>query len=505
MQLPATLLPAQKKFVYSPSRLSAYYGGVGNGKSAAGCLRGMMLSDKFPGNFGLVGRLYLPELRDTTMKDFLDLVRQRNGGTLNPGKYVKFFNKAERHLELQNGSTIVFRYLADYENILSLNLGWFYIDQAEFVPEATYLALESRLRYWTADNIAKCRKDHALLYGTELKHRPTEYGFITGNPAPGWVMKRYKHDTSGRYHLVEAPTGENAKNLPVGYEAGLRATYPASYVRRFLDGDWTVFQGMVYDEYDPSIHNIYEIKIEPYWPCYIGVDVGTDNPTAFVFVFADDWGNLIVAGEVYRTGSIIKDHANAVKSYIISRGFTVPRSEDGRYIVTHMDPSIAQAKDAQTGRNHRMLYQDFGIVGLPANKDVPAGVTRIRQLMHPDPDHEFPPWHPMAGQKGSPHLFFLEGEVDNVLRELPEYEWERRKDGDVRNQTERPVKKNDHALDAKRYAIMAHFDHEVKKPKSEKRKTYEQVMYDKMTENTWQTNPTGEADPALTGGEDPWT
>ena len=123
------LNPVQEEFVFSSDGVCAYYGGIGNGKTLAGCLRGLMISDLYPGSVGLVGRLTYPELRDTTQKQMLDIVRVRNGGTLEPGPYVESYNQTSATLVLRNKSIIMFRYLENEQSILNLNLSWFYIDQ----------------------------------------------------------------------------------------------------------------------------------------------------------------------------------------------------------------------------------------------------------------------------------------------------------------------------------------------------------------------------------------
>lgn len=82
-----TLTKPQAEFVFDPAQYLGFYGGIGDGKSLAAILRALMLCDMFPGNYGLVGRLYSTELKRTTEKDFLDVVKVRNGGTLDEGPH----------------------------------------------------------------------------------------------------------------------------------------------------------------------------------------------------------------------------------------------------------------------------------------------------------------------------------------------------------------------------------------------------------------------------------
>lgn len=492
--------PTQERFVYSSERFCGLYGGVGNGKSAAGCIRMLMLCDLFPRQNALVGRLTYPELRDTTMKDLLDVVRERNGGTLDEGPYVKSWQKEEKVLTLQNESLISFRYLENYESILSMNLGAFWIDQAEFVPERTYLALESRLRYWGPDERDPEHPDEPTFkekwaewytkkYGKPPAVMPTEFGFITGNPGPGWVFDRYKRNTTGLYTLFEAPTAENKRNLPRGYEEHLRKSYSEDYVRRFLDGDWSVNAGSVYKEYDSRLHVVdpkettfwdakeERFSVPSYFPIFLGADHGQRNPTAMEGFAVDEDGNAIFFLEHYKTSSVIAEHAQGMKQ--VCEGHAVRRGDNGELFMW-MDPNVSGTSDPNTGRDFRQLYYDHGIIGAVANKNVNAGIGRIEYLLKPDSTRKFPKWHPRRGEFGSPRLFIIKGMCPALETEFPLYRWEENKSGRDANERERPLKYMDHAMDASRYAIMAWFDQTAEEPQHEAVDTYSKFVHAQM-------------------------
>jgi hypothetical protein len=490
--------PVQKEFIFSPHKYTALYGGVGNGKTTAGVMKGHYLSQAFPGNLGLVGRLTYPELRDTTQREFLEVARLLNGGTLEEGQYIKKWSKTEGLLELTNGSAVMFRYLQNYESILSLSLGWWYLDQAEFIPESTYLALESRTRYWSRTKVDKFVKDELDRTGRQPKWLPRFFGFITGNPAPGWVYERWKMNPSKQYFMFEAPTKENASNLPADFEASLRATYPADYVKRYLDGSWDVFVGQVLPEFNQEVHVVpYDVFSQKgcegvyspppaHWARFIGWDHGQDNPTAAIFIAVDEEGNVVVYREYYKSGSILEQHADAVKQLCI--GDSVPRSADGA-IITHMDPQVAGQSDPVTGRDFRQLYQGHGILGLVANKKVNAGIGRLRQLMHRDPTHKYPKWHPRAGEGDAPRMFILDI-CPNLLHEIPLYQWEKRREGSLRNEPEKPRKYLDHALDAVRYAVMAWWGDKAEEVRENLQvESYRDMIHREMCKFSLDTNP----------------
>jgi phage terminase large subunit len=460
------LNPVQRAFVMCPDKVSAYYGGIGNGKTLAGAVRALMLSDLYPGNIGLVGRLTYPELRDTTQKQVLDIVRARNGGSLEPGPYVKSWNQTSGTLELKTGdstSTILFRYLENEESILNLNLGWFFIDQAEFVKEGIFAHLLGRLRWWS--------QERAEAFKAKYQRTPRHYAFIVGNPAPGWVYRRFKQRKTEdgkplNYTMYEAPTSANKDHLPKGYIEGLQASYPDAWVKRYLEGDWSTFSGQVYKEFERRLHCVQPFNIPHHWPRFIGWDHGTVNPTAVSFQAVDEQGFVVLYKEYYRPSLILKEHAEAVHE--LAEGDPVPRSDDGRSIVVYMDPSVKGDSNME-GRDARQLYLDYGIVGVPANNNVRAGIERVSMMLHPDPLRSFPDWHPRgckkdrAGRiikeadKGAPGVFIFES-CSAHLHELELYRYKERPMGELLNAYEDPVKYMDHAMDAWRYGTMAIFE-----------------------------------------------
>lgn len=484
------LNPIQKDFVFNHYKFSGYYGGVGNGKSTAGCLRGHLFSQLYPGNRGLIGRLTYPELWNTTEKDFLDMARRLNGGSLEHGPYIERFDKVHNTLTFRNGSEVIFSYLANFEAIASMNLGWWYLDQAEFIPEETYDWLETRLRYWVGPKLEEYAQRYEEAHGEAPKTLPTHHGFITGNPHPGWVLRRYKNDKSGHYKLFEAPTSANKANLPKDFEEGLRERYSPLFIQRFLEGDWGAFLGQVLTEFDPRLHIIEEFKPPPFWPRFCGMDPGTTNPTAFIGTCLDVDGNMVIHLEHYKVSPVLKAHADDIKSLCAEDN--VPRSPDGQHIICHMDPAVAGDKDPTTGRDFRQLYLDFGIAGLVAQKHVGAGIGKMQWLLHPDPMHKFPDWHPRKGQLGSPRVFFMGARCPNLLREIPLYEWEKQKGTELRNESEKPRKWMDHALDAWRYALMAAYG-KAEMPEDKNPKTYHDQVLAQMMDWTHISQSQGSA------------
>lgn len=223
------LNPFQRLFVDAPQQYVGLFGGVGNGKTYVACLKILELATKYPENLCLVGRLTYPELRDSTREVFLKVL----SSLYPPEAYT--FNKAENQVTLWNKSVIIFRHLDDYANLLSMNLGAFYLDQAEEIDEDVFLTLQSRLR---RSGIPKLK------------------GLITGNPRGyNWLYWKFGVDknpmsddvTHGDYRMIVAPTIANADNLPANYIQQLKESYSPEWYARYVLGSWEAFEGQIFD------------------------------------------------------------------------------------------------------------------------------------------------------------------------------------------------------------------------------------------------------------------
>ena len=221
-----TLNPKQAEFLKSDKRYKLFSGGFGAGKTLALELNVLDLLIRYPGNLGLLGRMTYQDLRDTVQKEMLQMI---------PPFWIKNYNKSERRLTLFNDSELLFKHLdkVSEQEIKSLNLGFFAIDQAEQVTEPVYLALKGRLR----------RKDCS------------NQGLMSSNPAGGWLFREFKQDNKEENLLIETSTYENKTNLPAAYIKDLE-NYPDSWRKQFVEGQWdAAFTG------DRNIYSLQTIDI----------------------------------------------------------------------------------------------------------------------------------------------------------------------------------------------------------------------------------------------------
>jgi hypothetical protein len=202
------LLPAQERFLDSNKRFILFSGGFGCGKTFIACFKALQLATQSK-NYGLIGRLTYPELRDTVQKVFLEIC---------PPEWIKNWKESEGRLILKNDSEIIFRHLdkVSEEEIKSMDLGFFFIDQVEEISENVFLALRGRLR---RSNVQ------------------TRQGIMTCNPLLFWAYKVFRQTHDPDYELIEGSTLDNKTNLPEDYIADL-LKYPENWKRQFVYGIW---------------------------------------------------------------------------------------------------------------------------------------------------------------------------------------------------------------------------------------------------------------------------
>jgi hypothetical protein len=64
--------------------------------------------------------------------------------------------------------------------------------------------------------------------------------------------------------LFEGSTYTNKDNLPEDFIETLEAAYQGQMRQRYLLGEWGAFEGLVYPQYDPSVHMVSEAEIFDY-------------------------------------------------------------------------------------------------------------------------------------------------------------------------------------------------------------------------------------------------
>ena len=239
----------------------------------------------------------------------------------------------------------------------------------------------------------------------------------------GVIIKPDKNFKSYRYTSYNNPFIDHAW-IDSKKERLLEVAFNQEYLARFEK-----FTGVIYKEFDRSIHVVEPFKPPVSWSKYGAMDFGSTNPTAHLWIAIDQDYNIYVYDEYYVTQQNTPTHANVIKT---KWGMDKPLAIWG-------DPSA----------NQQMLdYANENLFIVPAVKIFPdegswvqSGIDKITQLLK------------VSKKIGKPKLFVTSNCV-NLIREFETYQWLENKQEQT-NEKETPLKANDHALDALRYFIVS--------------------------------------------------
>lgn len=424
-------LPKQKLFMdavldaQGPSYV-AYMGGVGSGKSLILCVT-MLTQGIMHGGEYIIARQFMPELRRTTMKQFLEVCP--------PELIVEHrIADAEIHIKSAVGKPAVFYFVGLDEpgKLRSLTLSGFGIDEATQVSEEAFLLLQSRLR-----NAKGLRK-----------------GILVGNPAGhDWIYsyflskKQFNNEAAkSKYRLILAPSTENV-HLPDGYIQGMLDSYSKERIDREIMASFDSFAGQIYNEFDRNVHVIEPFEIPKEWTRLIGGDHGFVAPAAFLWGAVDYDGDIYIYKEFYQREwlieEIVKGHSKTKEPGLIQ--MNGKDKVEGIYL----DPSTKR-RVGQRGASDWDAYLESMPSKwplLPAFNDVTSGIDRVKSYLK------------IHSKTHKPRLYIF-NTCHNLLEEIVQYRWDELSDSQKghKNEKEQPKKYKDHACDALRYLIMSRPD-----------------------------------------------
>lgn len=278
-----------------------------------------------------------------------------------------------------------------------------YCDEITLMPEKFFKQLLNRLSV-----------HGAKLYGTTNPDSPFHYlytEYITDE-------QKLKSDMVKVYHFEL----DDNPNLPEDYKANIRAAYKGMWYKRMILGLWVIAEGIIYDMFSDDllfcdVDNLVTLTKKSECRRYIACDYGTTNPMVFLDIY-DDGETIFVVNEYYydsKKEQLQKSDEQYVNDFVKFVGNEYPD-----FVI--IDPSAASFKIVLRGRGFRIK---------DADNSVNDGIRNVAMLM-------------------SLKRLRVHKRCANFIREVHSYVWD---EIAAKHGEEKPIKMNDHAMDAIRYFI----------------------------------------------------
>ncbi|MEV5509039.1 PBSX family phage terminase large subunit [Streptomyces orinoci] len=272
-----------------------------------------------------------------------------------------------------------------------------YVDEATLLPEAFWTQLLARLSVPGARLLATTNPDSPRHW---LK--------------TGYLDREGELDLrSWHFRLDDNPS------LSPAYVASLAAEYVGLWRRRMIDGAWVVAEGSIFDMFDEQRHVV--ATLPPMRRHWCAIDYGTTNPFAALLLGEGTDGRLYVCSEWRHDSRAARRQMTDAQYSAAVRRWLAELDVEPEF--TFVDPSAASFST--------QLWTDGHPGVARARNEVLDGIRSVSTALD-------------SG------LLAVHSSCEGLLTEFPGYTW----DPTAADRGEdRPIKRDDHSLDALRYAL----------------------------------------------------
>jgi hypothetical protein len=332
------------------------------------------------------------------------------------------YNSQDRVWVFRNGSTIQLAYLenaADMFRYQSAEIHLLLVDELTHFTQEEYEYLKTRVR---------STGEHPLKVMAATN---------PGNIGHGWV-KAYFIDIAPSETIHTDKAGNTRMFVPAKIDDHPIEAFRNSYGRQLdslsdpelkralRNGDWDLFSGQVFTEWNREEHTCDPFPIPNHWTKWFSYDWGYNTYAAGTWFARDPQSTRIY---VYR-----EFYPHAMSASV--QADTILNLTGTEHIVTWWaDPSLwKQHGNVETGESVGKIFERANLIFQPANNDRKSGLNAVHEALAPLPD-------------GKPGLIVFNSCV-NTIRTIPALPYDRNKAEDVDTDAE------DHLYDTWRYGLV---------------------------------------------------
>ena len=355
MNLRLTLTKKQKLFVDAGEGEVLFGGAAGGGKSHGQIIDALLFALKYPRSKQLILRRTFAELDKSLI---------RTSQALYP-REIYTFNSSSHTGRFKNGSIIDFGYCAyesDVYQYQSAEYDVIRFDELTHFTEGQYLYLISRLR--GVNDFPKQVKSttnpggvgHSWVKGRFIDVSPPRKAFFEGGNSRIFIPSLLEDNAFLTRHDPDYKTRLNA--------------LPEAEKRALLFGDWNVFEGQYFTEFDSRKNVIEPFEVPKSWRRYRTVDYGLDR-LACLWIAVSPEGKFFVYREYCESNLPISAAARAINAR------TLPTEE----IYATLAPPDLFSRSQETGKTKASLFSEYGVNFTKTSNDREAGWLALKELI----------------------------------------------------------------------------------------------------------------------------
>ncbi len=351
-----TVTKKQKAFIDAKESEVLFGGAAGGGKSYGQMVDALLFALKYPGSKQLVLRRTFSELDKSLIRTSLSIFPRE----------IYTFNSSSHTGRFTNGSIIDFGYCAAENDVYQYQSAEYDVirfDELTHFTENQYVYLISRVR--GANSYPKQVKSstnpggigHAWVKRRFVDHSPSGQGFIGEDGMSRIFLPALLDDNS--FLSIGDPD----------YKRRLLAL-PEREKKALLYGDWNIFEGQYFNEFNPKIHVCSPFEIPSSWRKYRTIDYGLDRLACLWIAVAPD-GVSYVYREFCKSNLTISQAAGEI----------CQRTPGGEDIYATLAPPDLWSRSQETGKSKAILFSEYGVNFTKTSNDRECGWLSIKELL----------------------------------------------------------------------------------------------------------------------------
>lgn len=348
----------QQKFINATATEVLFGGAAGGGKSYGQIVDALLFALKYPGSKQLILRRTFSELDKSIIRTSLMLYPRE----------IYHYNSSSHTGRFTNGSYIDFGYCAnenDVNQYQSAEYDVIRFDELTHFTEFQYIYLISRIRGSNGyPKQIKCSTNPGSVGHQWVKARfvdpaPPNTEFIGDGGLSKIFIPSLLNDNT--FLMTSDPT----------YRARLEAL-PERDKKALLYGDWNIFDGQYFPEFNRDIHVSKPFLIPKEWRRYRAFDYGLDCLACY-WIAIDSTRTVYVYKELCESDLPI---STACERIIEMNG------EDEIYLT--LAPPDMWSRSQETGRSKASIFNEHGVEVTKSSNNREAGWLAIKELLKTD-------------------------------------------------------------------------------------------------------------------------